>query len=292
MKLVSFSRSGAECCGAVVGERVLDLQAASGGAVRPPMAAILASDDAMAATRELVARAGADAAFLDRHSLPLSEVNLLAPVPRPGKIMCVGLNYADHAAETGTAIPEWPVIFTKAPSAVIGHGASIIVPAVSEQIDYEVELGAIVGRPAKGVTAEEALDHVAGYTVLNDVSVRDYQKVKGGGQWPLGKSFDTHCPMGPCLVTPDEIGDPHDLELECVVSGETLQSSSTRHMMRGVGELIAHLCGGMTLEPGDVIATGTPPGVGVARRPPRWLRPGDVVECTVEKIGTLRNLVE
>jgi 2-keto-4-pentenoate hydratase/2-oxohepta-3-ene-1,7-dioic acid hydratase in catechol pathway len=210
---------------------------------------------------------------------------------RPGKVLALGLNYRDHAAESGHPIPAEPVVFCKVSSSVIGPGAPIRLPEASQKVDYEVELAIVIGRTAKGVSAARALDYVAGYTVLNDVSARDYQREKPGGQWTLAKSFDTFCPTGPWLVTPDEVGDPQALALKSVVSGQVMQSSSTAQMIFSVAEIIEYLSRVLTLEPGDVVATGTPPGVGFARKPPRFLRAGDVVECSIESIGTLVNPV-
>jgi len=292
MKLVSFAAGGKECCGVVVGDRALDLAAASGGRIQAPLAAVLPDERLMASARELECRAREDAAFAARYCRSLDGIDLLAPIPRPGKVLCLGLNYRDHAAESGAEIPRWPVVFIKASSSVIASGAAIRMPSVSEQLDYEVELAVVIGRAARGVPADRAMEHVAGYTVLNDVSVRDYQREKGGGQWVLAKSFDTCCPIGPWLVTADEVPDPDDLALRCVVSGSRMQCSSTAEMIFRIPEIIEYLSACMTLEPGDVIATGTPPGVGFAQEPPRWLRAGDVVECTVDGVGTLVNPVE
>ena len=293
MKLASFRcAAGTECCGVVDGDRLLDLSSASSGRIVPPLITAMQQPHFRPLALELLKRAGRDAEFAALHSTAVEEAHLLAPIPRPGKILCLGLNYADHAAETRTVVPHWPVVFMKASSAVVGPGAAIRIPAVSDQVDYEVELAVVIGKPAREVPAHHAMDCVGGYTILNDVSVRDYQKVKGGGQWILGKSFDTHCPMGPWIVTADEIPDPHALAIECTVSGERLQSGCTSAMLRRIPELIEYISACMTLEPGDVIATGTPPGVGFVRQPPRWLRPGDFVECTVEGIGTLGNPVE
>jgi 2-keto-4-pentenoate hydratase/2-oxohepta-3-ene-1,7-dioic acid hydratase in catechol pathway len=291
MKLVSFRANGVESCGVVLGRTVVDLQPASGGRLHAPLASMLADDEAMRVLRDVATRAEGDAEFAERYGCALSQVALLAPIPRPGKVLCLGLNYRDHAAESGMGIPAEPVVFSKASSSVIGHRAPIGLPEVSDKVDYEVELAFVIGRPARNVPAREAMRHVAGYTVLNDVSARDYQLEKLGGQWTLAKSFDTFCPMGPWLVTADEIRDPHDLDLHCVVSTERMQSSNTRQMVFKVPEIIEYLSMVLTLEPGDVVATGTPPGVGFARTPPRFLRAGDVVECTVEKVGTLVNPV-
>ncbi|MCL4293591.1 MAG: fumarylacetoacetate hydrolase family protein [Acidimicrobiia bacterium] len=232
----------------------------------------------------------------DRSSLPhaagdpvaLDSVDLLAPVARPGSVVAIGLNYADHARETGAELPAAPVSFAKLPQAVIGPGAAITwTPDQSGQVDYEAELALVIGRDTRDVPVERALDHVLGYTCCNDVSARDAQF--SDGQWLRAKSFDTFCPLGPWLVTPDEIPDPQDLWIRCRVNGETLQDSTTAQMIFGVAEVIAYLSRFLTLRAGDVITTGTPAGVGFGRRPPIFLRPGDTVEVEIEGIGVLAN---
>ncbi|HEX9132853.1 MAG TPA: fumarylacetoacetate hydrolase family protein [Ktedonobacteraceae bacterium] len=227
----------------------------------------------------------------------LSEVQLAAPIPRPRKnIMCLGWNYAEHAQETArirgqeTKVPEYPVIFTKAPTTVNSpYGNIVIDPAVSEQIDWEVELAVIIGKGGKNIREEDALSHVFGYTVLNDVSARDLQSRHK--QFFKGKSIDGYCPMGPWIVTADEIGNPQQLTVRLRVNGITKQEGNTSMMVFPIRTIIAILSKGMTLEPGDIIATGTPSGVGFARNPPEFLKAGDVMETEVEAIGTLRNVV-
>lgn len=221
---------------------------------------------------------------------PRREVRLVAPVPSPGKIVAVARNYAAHAAEQGASErPEEPVIFLKATSAVIGPEDDIVLPRASREVDYEGELAVVIGRRARRVPAAGALRFVAGYMAANDVSARDFQNRRG--QHFLGKSCDTFAPLGPALVTADEVPDPQDLGIETRVSGETLQSARTKEMLFPVAELIAFVTRLMTLEPGDVILTGTPSGVGQARKPPRWLRDGDVVEIAIERVGRLHNYV-
>jgi 2,4-didehydro-3-deoxy-L-rhamnonate hydrolase len=220
---------------------------------------------------------------------PLAGLRLEAPIPRPGKVICVGLNYRDHAEETGQAIPEEPVLFAKFANSVVGPGATIDVPAFVEQPDFEAELGVVIGRTAAGVDPSDALDHVAGYTCCNDVSARDLQF--RSSQWLLGKAIDGFLPVGPWLVTADEVGDPQTLGIRCLVNGEVVQDSSTKQMVSGVAELVAFISRTITLEPGDLIATGTPPGVGMARTPPRWLRDGDAVTVEIERVGALTNTV-
>ncbi|MFX1341876.1 MAG: fumarylacetoacetate hydrolase family protein [Promethearchaeota archaeon] len=222
---------------------------------------------------------------------PINEVNLLAPIPRPTKIIAIGLNYRDHAEETGQQLPDAPILFSKPPTATIGHEANIIIPREASQIDYEVELGVVIGKCGRNIPVDTALEHVGGYTVFNDVSARDYQF--RDGQWFRGKSFDTFAPMGPCLTLPDQIQDPQDLKMQLRLNGKTRQNSSTANMVFSVAELIADISQVMTLEPGDVIATGTPSGVGFKVKPkPVFLQPGDVVEAEIDGIGILRNPVE
>jgi 2-keto-4-pentenoate hydratase/2-oxohepta-3-ene-1,7-dioic acid hydratase in catechol pathway len=225
----------------------------------------------------------------DGAPVPLADVRPLAPVPHPGKIVCIGLNYRDHAAEAGLPLPEVPILFPKFANSVVGPGEPIVLPPEVSEPDYEAELAVVIGRTAHRVDVDEALDHVGGYTCANDVSARDLQNRTS--QWMLGKAIDTFLPLGPVLVTPDEIPDPQALAIRCEMNGAELQSSSTGQMVFGVAELIASISRTMTLEPGDVIATGTPPGVGFARRPPVWLRDGDEVTIEIERIGRLTNPV-
>jgi len=220
---------------------------------------------------------------------PLSEFRFLPPVKRPGKIICLGLNYRDHAEETKSEIPKHPLIFAKAPTAVIAHEENIVYPEIVKQLDYEAELAFVIGKTGKKIKKEEAPEYVGGYTIMNDVSARDIQF--GDGQWFRGKSFDTFAPLGPWVVTPDEIGDPENLRISLRLNGEVMQDSSTSNLIFGIAEIIEFISEAMTLEVGDVISTGTPGGVGFARDPPRLLQRGDVVEVEIEKIGVLRNKV-
>ena len=292
MKLVTYQAAGGPSTGVLCGETTVDLPVASQGELPGRMVALLGCEDSMGRVGRLLLQAKDQPGSLPPECfVPLEGARLLAPVLRPGKVSCLGLNYSEHAAEGGARPPAEPIIFGKASSSVIGPGAPIVVPAASEKVDYEVELGVVIGRRAKLVSATAALDYVAGYTVLNDVSGRDYQHEKPGKQWYLGKSFDTFCPLGPWLVTADEIPDPQRLSLECKVNGEVMQSSSTAHMVFSVAVIIEYLSRVFTLEVGDVIGTGTPAGVGESRTPPRFLRPGDVVQCAVGGVGTLENPV-
>jgi 2-keto-4-pentenoate hydratase/2-oxohepta-3-ene-1,7-dioic acid hydratase in catechol pathway len=220
---------------------------------------------------------------------PLAELRLLAPVPRPGKIVCVGLNYRDHANETGQPIPSEPVLFSKYANSVDGPGADVVVPPDAEKIDYEAELAVVIGRRASAVPTGEALDHVAGYTCANDVSSRSLQF--RSSQWLLGKAIDTFLPLGPYLVTADEVPDPQALGIRCLVNDELRQSSDTGQMIFGVAELVSFTSRTITLEPGDVLITGTPAGVAMAADPPRYLRPGDRMRIEIDGVGELDNTV-
>ena len=216
---------------------------------------------------------------------------VLPPISQPSKILCVGLNYADHALETGQEIPKDPVIFNKLPTTINGHGSSIVLPACSERVDYEAELVVVIGRSGRDIPQPSAMQYVAGYCCGNDVSARDWQKDKPGGQWLLGKSFDTFCPLGPHFVTADELVEPDNLHIESRLNGITMQSSNTQQLIFPVDYLIAYISQVCTLHPGDLLFTGTPSGVGAAQHPPVFLGPGDHVEVEIEQIGTLHNSV-
>lgn len=225
-------------------------------------------------------------------SFDVGAVKVLPPLPNPGNVVGIGLNYKSHQKELGVEEPAEPTIFAKFINTIIGPGETIQIPeAAPKRVDYEAELAVIIGRKARAVDASDALTYVAGYMAANDVSARDWQTKKPNGQWVLGKSFDTFLPLGPALVTGDEVGDPGNLEITCRVSGEIMQIGRTSEMLFGVAALIAYLSRVMTLAPGDVILTGTPGGVGMVRTPPRYLLPGDVVETSVEHVGTLTNPV-
>ena len=283
MRLITYVQDGMQRPGALVAREgrdlVVDLQradAALPGSVR----AIL---EAGAPALERAARAAADATDI----IAISDVSLSAPIPNPGKILCIGLNYADHAAESGQPLPDYPIVFSKYGNTVIGSGEAIVLPKVTDQVDYEAELGFVIGKRARYVSEDEALDYVAGYTVINDVSARDYQTRTS--QWTMGKTFDTFAPMGPALVTADEVPDPHNLAIRLWIGDEMLQDSSTSQLIFSVPKLLADISEVMTLEPGDVVSTGTPPGVGAARSPQRWLRPGETVHIEIEGLGVLSN---
>jgi len=215
------------------------------------------------------------------------NVRLEAPLLNPQKMIFVGLNYYDHAAESNMAVPEVPVLFPKYANSIVGPEDDVVIPAEVAQCDYEVELAVVIGKTAKRVSPEEAMDCVFGYTVVNDVSARDIQLTEG--QWTRGKAIDTFAPIGPCIATKDSIPDPGELELSLTLNGETMQNANTRDLIFGIPYLISFLSRTMTLAPGDIISTGTPPGVGLGRKPPVWLEAGDVTEAYVQGIGTLRN---
>ncbi|SCW69941.1 2-keto-4-pentenoate hydratase/2-oxohepta-3-ene-1,7-dioic acid hydratase (catechol pathway) [Rhizobium mongolense subsp. loessense] len=236
---------------------------------------------------EAISPAGlARIAALDAKSLPeLAPGRIGACVAGTGKFICIGLNFSDHAAETGATVPPEPIIFMKATSAIVGPNDNVVIPRGSEKTDWEVELGVVIGKTAKYVTEAEALDYVAGYCVSNDVSERAFQTERSG-QWTKGKSCDTFGPIGPWLVTKDEIADPQNLGMWLKVNGQTMQNGSSRTMVYGVAYLVSYLSQFMSLQPGDVISTGTPPGVGMGLKPPRYLKAGDVVELGIEGLGT------
>jgi len=229
---------------------------------------------------------GAQRAAAVAHAL--DSIDFL-PAVFPSKIMAIGRNYADHAAEGGAELPKAPLLFNKLPNALSAHNAPIVLPAISEKVDYEAELAVIIGRQAKRVAESNALDHVFGYSLINDVSARDLQF--GDGQWTRGKSLDTFAPLGPFITTRDEIEDVQALKIEGALNGQVMQASNTARMIFNVAHLVSYLSQGITLQPGDVIASGTPDGVGVFRKPPVLLKPGDVFEVKIEKLGTLRNPV-
>jgi 2-keto-4-pentenoate hydratase/2-oxohepta-3-ene-1,7-dioic acid hydratase in catechol pathway len=285
MQLVSYLLDGAETLGALHDGRVLPARALSDAA--PTTAAeLLADPDAgLAALRHAVS-ASADA-FATRGT-PLAQVDLLAPLPRPANVICIGRNYREHANEEGKEPPEAPAIFLKTTTSVVAHRADVTWdPDYTTQVDYEAELAVVIGRTARHVSVEHALDHVLGYTCLNDVSARDLQFADL--QWTRGKSLDTFCPMGPALVTADEVGDPQALDVRCLVNGEVVQRAGTADMYHSVAEIIAYCSRAFTLHPGDVIATGTPGGVGIFRDPPLLLGDGDEVVVDISGVGRLVN---
>lgn len=275
MKLVTFEAEGAERVGAVVGDGIVDLTQKSFPLTM--IGLIAAWQDIEGDVRRYVENT--------KPQFALAKVHLKAPVPRPPKILAIGLNYADHIAETGREKPKRQVWFAKMSNAINGPFDPIEIPKVSNDVDYEAELVFVVGKRCKHVPKEKAHEVVFGFCCGNDVSVRDWQYASP--QWILGKSFDTHAPFGPWIVTADEIGDPHTLGIRCIVNGETRQNSNTRELVFNIFDQIAHLSEAMTLEPGDVIFTGTPGGVGAAMKPPGYLKANDVVRVEIDEIGAL-----
>jgi len=287
MKLVTFSRFGITHIGVLSSENddqvIHDLNILDPSLPTDLSAFLAQGEPALEKARQAEMMMNKAAIF------PLHEVNLMAPIPRPGKILCVGLNYRDHILESGLTAPEYPTIFAKYSNCIIGPSDPIILPRITRQVDWEGELGVVIGKKTRFVPKQEALDYVAGYVVFNDVSARDYQFFTS--QWTIGKNFDTFGPMGPALVTADEIPDPSGLEISTWVNGQLMQHSNTRHLVFNVPTLISYLSEVMTLEPGDVMITGTPAGVGFTRSPQLFLQPSDVVRVEIENIGYLENPV-
>jgi len=280
MQFVTFERNGSAEPGVIRGSSVIGLK----GAGFPTLLAVL--EGGFTARRQVenwLAKPPADAV------VPLASARLLAPIPRPPKIICVGLNYRDHAIESKMEIPKVPTIFAKFSTAVIGPGAPIVLPKNSAKPDYEAELAFVIGKGGRHISKERWQEHVFGYTNLNDVSARDYQMATT--QWMMGKTFDTFAPFGPAIVSADEIADPHALDIQMIINGEVLQSSNTSQLIFRIPELVEYLSSVFTLEPGDIVSTGTPSGVGFSRTPPRWLRPGDECVVKISGLGELRNPV-
>jgi 2-keto-4-pentenoate hydratase/2-oxohepta-3-ene-1,7-dioic acid hydratase in catechol pathway len=275
MRFVTFHHNNHTHAGVLLGDKVVSLAQAGFHSV---LEVINGGPAALSLVKDAVLKAP---------DFPLAEVKLLAPMPRPPKIICIGLNYRDHAIESKLEIPKIPVVFSKYPSVTIGPGDSIILPKNSEKPDYEAELAVVIGKNGRHVAAENWREYVFGYMCLNDVSARDFQMATS--QWMIGKTFDTFAPMGPYLVTDDEIADPHALDISLDINGEVLQKSNTKELIFRIPELIAYLSSVMTLEPGDVISTGTPSGVGFSYNPPRWLKPGDNVTVKIAGVGELTN---
>ena len=272
MRIARYEQGGTARIGVVLEDRIVD-------------AGI--GDDMLALIADWDARKGALAGLSG--GVPLDEVRLLAPVPRPGKIFAIGLNYADHIAESKMETPQRQVWFTKAQTSINGPHDAIPIAKDGPFVDYEVELVAVIGRRGKRIAAADAAAHVFGYCVGNDVTERFWQHA--GPQWSLGKSFDGHAPIGPWIVTADELGDPHALDLSCSINGERRQHSNTKHLVFDLWQQIEHLSQAMTLEPGDLIFTGTPGGVGAAMEPRQFLKVGDVVRCEIEGIGAIEGVM-
>lgn len=284
MRLATYQHDGGTRVGAVVDDRIVE--------VASDMVELIAGGAGALENARALARSA--------RGTSLADVRLLAPIPHPRRdVFCVGWNYSEHFREGQLVrgkdvppdLPEWPALFSKGPNTVVGTEAGVLFPAPhSEQLDWECELAVVIGREGRDIPEAQALDHVFGYTCANDVSVRDVQR-RHGGQWFKGKNFDTHLPLGPWIVTADEIPNPHALRISTRVNGTTKQDSRTEQMVFTVPRILRDLSAGMTLVPGDVIITGTPEGVGFARKPPEFLKVGDVVEVEIESIGVLRNTV-
>ena len=274
MKLVTFRRKGAAFTqvGAVEGADVKVL------ASYPDMIAAL--DAGVAKLKRSAATAS---------SVSLQDVELLAPIPRPSKLICIGLNYRDHAIESNMAMPKIPTVFCKFSTAIIGQGVPVVLPKVSTQPDYEAEFAFVIGKGGRHIKADKWQEHVIGYTIVNDVSARDIQLATS--QWVMGKTFDTFAPMGPYVTTADEIADPHNLSISLTLNGQKLQDSNTKELIFKLPELVEYLSSIMTLETGDVVSTGTPAGVGFARKPPIYLKAGDEMVVAIEGLGELKNPV-
>jgi 2-keto-4-pentenoate hydratase/2-oxohepta-3-ene-1,7-dioic acid hydratase in catechol pathway len=298
MRLVRFSQNGhGPRLGLLRGDSVADLQSsyaatlARKGVMR---AAEIAATLFPASTRSFL-EAGAAArealrATTEWVTAPLDQVRLHAPIADPGKIICIGLNYRDHAEESGMPVPPEPPMFPKWANAILDPGEPILRPRGCQKLDWEVELGVVIGRTARYVAREQALDHVFGYTIVNDVSARDFQFVTS--QWAKGKMADTFCPVGPCIADHEEVANPHDLQLRTWVNGKLMQNGSTTKLIFDVGYLVSYLSNLITLSPGDLIATGTPPGVGAGMKPPQFMGPGDVCRLEITGIGVLENPVK
>jgi 2-keto-4-pentenoate hydratase/2-oxohepta-3-ene-1,7-dioic acid hydratase in catechol pathway len=284
MKLITFAVGGQERIGALLAEeQLVDFSQADSSLPQEMVAFLKGGDAARERAAQIMANPPQEAI------LPLSKVKLCAPIPKPGKILCIGLNYRDHAEESNQPVPDYPTVFSKYDNVIIGPGDPIVLPAISDQVDYEAEFAFVMGRRARHVSAADALDYVAGYMPFNDISARDFQMRTS--QWTIGKSFDTFGPIGPSLVTADEVADPHALDIRLLLNGQVMQSSNTRNLIFNVNQLIAYITAAITLEPGDVITTGTPAGVGAARKPQVFLQPGDVVRLEIEGLGALENPV-
>jgi len=285
MKLVTFTHNQEARVGALKSGNgqpvVVDLNKADSSLPTDMLTFLAGGAETLVLAQRALTSAPSEAA------LEQNAVKLNAPIPDPGKILCLGLNYRDHAEESNMELPEHPIVFTKFSNTVIGPDDAIELPSVSNEVDYEAEFGVVIGRRAKNVSKVDALDYVAGYLPFHDVSARDYQHRTS--QWTLGKNFDTFGPMGPALVTADEVPNPANLNISLQLNGEVMQSSNTRHLIFSVTDLIAEISSVMTLEPGDLISTGTPAGVGAARTPPVFLKDGDIVEVEIEGLGVLRN---
>jgi acylpyruvate hydrolase len=298
MKLVRFSvNGGSPRLGVLQGDRIGDIQASVAGTLSKrgvvraqEIAAALVPQSTRAFLEGGAASADAVAAVRDWVTVPAASARLHAPITDPGKFICIGLNYRDHAEETNNPIPKEPPIFGKWAPSILDPGEPILRPRGSKQLDWEVELGVVIGRTARFVSREQALDYVWGYTIINDASARDFQFITS--QWMAGKIFETAAPVGPYIADRDDIPDPHNLELKTFVNGKQMQKGNTKTFIFDVRYLVSYLSGLMTLSPGDLIATGTPPGVGLGMKPPVFMNPGDVCRVEISGLGSLENPIK
>jgi 2-keto-4-pentenoate hydratase/2-oxohepta-3-ene-1,7-dioic acid hydratase in catechol pathway len=280
MRYVTYASAEGPRVAALRNDWIIDLNRTD-AEIPPRLSELLARGTSGLRRAELAAGKG--------EPIPLNQVKLVAPIPRPEKVICIGLNYVDHAKEGGSPIPTEPVVFCKFPTAICADGDAIEIPRVSSQVDYEAELVVVIGRCGRHIARSQALDYVGGYCCGNDISARDWQSGKSAGQWLLGKSFDGFAPFGPFLATADEVPEPGDLRIQLRLNGKTMQDSNTSQLMFPVDELVAYVSQVCTLKPGDVLFTGTPAGVGYARKPPVFLNPDDFLEVEISRLGTLHN---
>ncbi|GLB61501.1 fumarylacetoacetate hydrolase family protein [Cytobacillus sp. NCCP-133] len=286
MKLAAFTIQSEKHIGVVQGERAISLTLLGGNQFPQCLRTFIEkSEELLPLAEKLIGQEVNEAAVF-----PVSDIKILPPIPAPEKIICVGLNYIDHCRETGMEPPASPVIFSKYANAIVGHNDAVEIPVNSNEVDFEAELAVVIGKEAKRVTEEEANEYIFGYTIMNDISARDLQFKDG--QWSRGKTADTFAPTGPVIVTKEEAGNPHNLSISLELNGEIMQDSNTSNLIFTIPQIISFLSQSMTLKPGDVIATGTPPGVGMGRDPKVWLKDGDKMSITIENIGTLSNYVK
>ena len=283
MKLVQYSYEGCQNFGILKNDKIINLSSHEG--FPNSIVKFLQGGSTLLEKANIINRSTKNTC------LDIKDVKLLSPITDCEKIICVGLNYKDHCTEQNLEFPKEPVIFSKFPSSIIATKDNIILPKISDSVDWEVELAVVIGKEGKQINKVNAMDYVAGYTVANDVSARDWQMKKNAKQWLLGKTFDTFCPLGPALITKDAVLDPHNLDLNCVVNGNVVQSSNTKELIFDIPQCIEWISKFCTLKPGDVLLTGTPPGVGVFRNPPVFLKNGDVVSCEIVGIGKIENKV-
>ena len=282
MRLIAYQTDRGPRVAGLRGEEIIDLHDADPSLPSCPKALLAQGPEAIARAENALAA-----------GKPVTgPVTWLPPIPSPEKIICIGLNYADHARETKAAVPPCPVVFNKLPTTLLPHEGIVRLPRVSEQVDYEAELVLVIGRRGRYISESEARTYIAAYTCGNDVSARDWQKNKPGGQWFSGKSFDTFAPCGPWMVTADEISEPGKLAIRLRLNGQVMQKSNTAELIFSVDHLVSYISQFCTLNPGDLIFTGTPGGVGMGRQPPGYIKPGDVTEVEIERIGVLRNRFE